>query len=503
MKPNTCLLIDTWENLGAIDESVLKSSGVAGIGIRLNDINGGHHMDTAFVKQWDEARTLVRFPHFTYSPAVSSQDNHDWLVANLPSDAKSVAIDVVAPNGTLSPTKYAANLDVFLKLCAGSGWKTIIYTAAWCLPFLSVWPKAEYWWAQWPSPTGYAANVSDWASLETALEALDIPNNSTSIPGALKMWQFSGNHFVLPGCANKLNLSIFYGTETNLAEYFVSFPAASQTYPRLMRVKDDLEAGSLSRPFLRNGLPSTVRIRGGKGFVRLTTSWLNYVAKLNTVSAYSYIFKDASGWHNQGDMVRVEQLTFSGNIVKVNRVSNGRAYIDAFFLSDTPPASAPTLSIANLSPVIQFFTTQYNTYLDMSTDGRWPKILVIANPGEELWMNVNDLADYHLVNSQVSVTVGVLNIRLTPSKSSKKAGTKVYGNRVTIYGISQIGYDYWGRIDLNTWIALKLNGDYYTTWREALVAVASQPQADPESKPSLGLDRVFKRRLRNGELSGE
>ena len=52
MKPNTCLLIDTWENLGAIDESVLKSSGVAGIGIRLNDINGGHHMDTAFVKQW-------------------------------------------------------------------------------------------------------------------------------------------------------------------------------------------------------------------------------------------------------------------------------------------------------------------------------------------------------------------------------------------------------------------------------------------------------------------
>ena len=503
MKPNTCLLIDTWENLGAVDESLLKSKGVAGIGIRLNDITGGHHMDAAFVKQWDESRTLVRFPHFTYNPAVSSQDNHDWLAANLPSDAKSVAIDVVVPNGTLSPTKYAANLDIFLKLCAGNGWKTIIYTAAWCLPFLSVWPKAEYWWAQWPAPSGYAANVSDWAGLETALNTLDIPNNSTSIPGALKMWQFSGNHFILPGCANKLNLSIFYGTETNLADFFISYPAASTAYPRLMRIKDDLEAGSLSRPFLRNGLPSTVRIRGGKGFVRLTTSWLNYVAKLNTASAYNYIFKEASGWHNQGDLVRVEQLTFSGNVVKVNRISNGRAYIDAFTVTDTPPASTPTLSITNLSPLVQFFTTQYDTYLDISTDGRWPKILVIANPDEELWMDVNDLADYHEVHSQVRVTVGVLNMRLTPSKNSKKAGTKIYGNRVTVYGISHIGYDYWGRIDLNTWIALKLNGDYYTTWRETAAPVTKMPQSKPKPQPPQGLAGLFKRRVRDDGLPGD
>ena len=123
MKPNTCLLIDTWEGLGEIDESILKNNGVAGIGIRLNDITGGHHMDSAFVKQWNETPSLVRFPHFTYNPSVSSQDNHDWLAANLPSEARSLAIDVVVPNGTRSPAKYAADLDVFLKLCAGSNWK--------------------------------------------------------------------------------------------------------------------------------------------------------------------------------------------------------------------------------------------------------------------------------------------------------------------------------------------------------------------------------------------
>ena len=259
MKPNTCLLIDTWEGLGAVDEYVLKSNGVAGIGIRLNDITGGHHMDAAFVKQWDEASSLVRFPHFTYNPAVSSQDNHDWLAANLPSDANCLAIDVVVPNSALSPVKYAASLEVFLKLCAGSGWKTIIYTAAWCLPFLATWPKAEYWWAQWPAPSSYATNVSDWASLKTALNTLDIPNNAASIPGALKMWQFSGKHFTLPGCASQMNLSIFYGNESDLAGFFRNTPAVHATFPRLMRIKDDLEAGSLSRPYLRVGLPSTVR----------------------------------------------------------------------------------------------------------------------------------------------------------------------------------------------------------------------------------------------------
>ena len=447
----------------------------------MNDITGGHHMDANFVKQWDEARSLVRFPHFTYNPAVSSQDNHDWLGANLPSDAKSVAIDVVVPSSTLSPARYAADLDVFLKLCTGSGWKTIIFSAAWCLPFLSAWPAAHYWWAQWPYPNVYATNVTNWASLKTALDALDKPFNVTKVPGTLKMWQFSGTYFILPGCASKLNLNIFYGTEAELALYFGNTPTTTQPFPKMMRIKDDLEAGSLSRPYLRDGLPSTVRIRGGKGFVRLTTTWMNYVARLNTASAYNYIFKDSSGWHNQGDMSRVEQLTFSGNFVKVNRIVNGRAYIDAYSLADTPPSTTAHPTITSLSTLIQFFTTQYTTYLDMSTDGRWPKILVIANPGEELWMDVNDLADYQVTKTMVKVSVGVLNVRMNPSKSSKKSGTKLYGNSFTVYGISKIGYDYWGQLDLNSWVALKMSGDYYTNWREPRGIVTSlvSPVVDP------------------------
>ena len=39
------LVVDTWESQGEIDESVYKENDIAAIIVRLNDMNGGHHMD--------------------------------------------------------------------------------------------------------------------------------------------------------------------------------------------------------------------------------------------------------------------------------------------------------------------------------------------------------------------------------------------------------------------------------------------------------------------------
>lgn len=47
--------IDTWEGQLELDEAVLKANGVKFIFVRLNDINGGHHKDENFDKQWGEA----------------------------------------------------------------------------------------------------------------------------------------------------------------------------------------------------------------------------------------------------------------------------------------------------------------------------------------------------------------------------------------------------------------------------------------------------------------
>lgn len=176
----------------------------------------------------------------------------------------------------------------------------------------------------------------------------------------------------------------------------------AEPFPHLYKIKDDLQAGIVpngTRPYLRTNYPSTVRIRGGKGTISLNEKWLKYVYSINSERALRYIFKDASGWHNKGPMTTVEQLTFSGNIVNVlgigkekfKGVTYDAAYLDVYNLADEPPTEKILTVPHNLNPRVHLFSTQYADSLDMTTDGRFPRILLLANPGERLWMDAREL----------------------------------------------------------------------------------------------------------------
>ena len=476
MKPNTSLVIDVWEGNMNIDEAALKAAGVAGIGIRLNDMNGGHHMDTEFLQTWAGAVNFVRFPYFVYNPWVDAAANFAWLIQHIPAEAKSVAVDIEVAMAGYSPANYAGEIAKFIQACQGH-WRTIIYTAQWFLPNLTKWPSVDYWWAAYPDPKTYTtgSNQTTWDAVKSAMDKLDKPGNAGAIPGALKMWQFSGDYFLLPGMTGKVDLNVFYGTEADLAEYFsttspiplpMPAPVPGVNFPRIMRIKDDLEAGYASRPFIRNGLPSTVRLLRGKGAVTLSEAWMNYVARINTASAYNYLFKDASGWHNQGADNNVQELTFSGNRVKVLEITNGYARIETLHLNDPiPEAIFP--NILNMSTIVHYFTAQYTTHLDMSTSGRWPKMLLMANPGETLWMNMNDLAPLDVKEQVVTVARPIVNLRANPMASSSAVGARIFGQRVPIHASTRVGYDFWGQVDLNVWMALKYQGNYFTDWRES------------------------------------
>ena len=230
LKPNTCLVIDTWEGQLEIDEAVLKANGVSGVSVRLNNMSGGHHMDAGFAKQWYEARGFIRFPYFVYNPWVDGAANFAWLKANMPLDAQSVAIDIEVKWEGYAPNKYAGEVVKFLELCKPH-WKTIIYTAEWFLYRLSSWPKVDYWWAQYPDQTYYFGQVKTWDDLKTALDKLDKPFNASKIPGTLKMWQFSGDYLTLPGNTRKMDVNVFYGPENELADYFGAAVATPKPDP--------------------------------------------------------------------------------------------------------------------------------------------------------------------------------------------------------------------------------------------------------------------------------
>jgi len=225
MKPNTCLVVDVWEGQLEIDEAVLKANGVAGIGIRLNDMNGGHHMDTNFTNQWAQAKVFVRFPYFVYNPWVNGQANYDWLLANIPAEAKSVAVDMEVRYPGYPASTYAAEFAKFMTL-ATKKWKVIIYTAQWFLPYLSYWPKTDYWWAQYPDPNTYFKGCTTWDDLKTRLDddKLNTPFNARYCPGTIKMWQFSGDYLILPGTVRDIDVNLFFGTAQQLSDYFLSVP---------------------------------------------------------------------------------------------------------------------------------------------------------------------------------------------------------------------------------------------------------------------------------------
>jgi GH25 family lysozyme M1 (1,4-beta-N-acetylmuramidase) len=214
------LLVDVWEGQLEVDEATLRANGVAGMLIRLNDMNGGHHMDTNFAAQWAQAEGFARAPYFVYNPWVSGLENYNWLRANMPSAAGAVMIDIEVRKDGYSPATYAFEVQKFIEL-AKTQWKTAIYTGQWFLSYLSVWPKdVDYWWAQYPY-TFYPASVVSmtWNELRAKLDAFTGPINAMSCPGPLRMWQFTGDKLILPGCVRPIDVNAFFGTAQDLAAW--------------------------------------------------------------------------------------------------------------------------------------------------------------------------------------------------------------------------------------------------------------------------------------------
>jgi GH25 family lysozyme M1 (1,4-beta-N-acetylmuramidase) len=208
------LVLDTWEGQGEINEAELLAGGVAGLVIRLNDINGGHHMDKAFQAQWAQAEKFVRWPYFVYNPWVSGIKNYQWLAGNMPAEATAVAADVEVRYAAISSAQYGVELGAFMQL-AQSRWKVHIYTGEWFLPLLTPWPRVDYWWAQYPYGGLYPSQRTrlSWESLKTLLDALRWPPlNAAKCPGSVRMWQCSGDHLILPGNSTAMDVSVFPGT---------------------------------------------------------------------------------------------------------------------------------------------------------------------------------------------------------------------------------------------------------------------------------------------------
>lgn len=221
---NYVIGLDVWEGQLEVDEKELKNGNVKFIIIRLNDMNGGHHKDEGFNKQWEEAESFIRWPYFVYNPWVNGNDNFTWLNANMPAEATHVSIDVEVKYSGTSPITYGQELKRLVDLAAEK-WSVDIYTGGWFLHNVVGWPtNRRYWWARYLNrfyPD--QRQVWSWEKLHNEVKITSWnPGGSQGTPGPCSLWQLSGDRLILPGTVRAVDVNIFNGTEEELIAYIGS-----------------------------------------------------------------------------------------------------------------------------------------------------------------------------------------------------------------------------------------------------------------------------------------
>lgn len=221
------LLLDVWEGSLEIDEQVILENNVKGFLIRINDMNGGHHKDTEFDKQWNEAKNFIRIPYFVYNPWVNGLANANYLISILPQGVTTIAVDIEVRKDGYSPNTYAKEVDTCIKYWLSKGFTVLIYTGAWFINYLSYWPNyTEYWWARYPyllypnSPI----NIT-WDQLRELIKSLSWSPGCNK--GPCSLWQCSGDRLILPGTLRTMDVNIFYGTEIGMIQKY-KIPAIQQ-----------------------------------------------------------------------------------------------------------------------------------------------------------------------------------------------------------------------------------------------------------------------------------
>lgn len=112
------------------------------------------------------------------------------------------------------------------------------------------------------------------------------------------------------------------------------------------------------------GYPQTFPIFGGNGITPLNAEWMQFVRAINTPLAYDFLKRPATGWFNKGtcndQLCQVRQLSWGGNIVKVDRIEGDRAYLaDVYYLNESPPDVSQHANTWYNTNVIHYFSVIY------------------------------------------------------------------------------------------------------------------------------------------------
>jgi hypothetical protein len=194
--------LDVWEGSLDIDENVLKQNGVKFLIIRMNDTVGSLHLDTNFKNQWNQASGFGRAPYFVVSSWNSAAIQSKFILDNMPQGCKTIFLDVELHYNE-TPGNYSILLNQMITTLKNAGLKVVIYTGAWFAQYVNPWPSTvEYWLAAYPYAAYPPSRINlTWDQAKKTISTLFWP--TSNFPGRVILFQFTGDRWILPGCANR------------------------------------------------------------------------------------------------------------------------------------------------------------------------------------------------------------------------------------------------------------------------------------------------------------
>lgn len=218
-------VLDIWEaDERKIDHKTL-SKFFKGMIIRLNDINGGHHLDTGLPENWEDAKNFypAQSIYFVFNPWVNYLVNYEFVNKWLPDDYgnRMVFIDIEVKYSGITKEQYANEVYEFIEKMKKER-PTTIYTGMWFLDKLSYWRKdVPYWWACY-IPELYPKNDTMYASHNKLMEIMDAykePYNRNLVPGSLLGTQITGDRVITEGSNGRVvDVSHFPYSEEQLVK---------------------------------------------------------------------------------------------------------------------------------------------------------------------------------------------------------------------------------------------------------------------------------------------
>lgn len=215
------IILDVWEANTDFDPKVLIENDIKGIIVRLNDMNGGHHMDVYFEENWEKAKQFpIQALYFVYNPWVDGKTNFDFLMKHLPSDygKRRIFVDIEVRYKDYSPVTYRKETSIFCNLVRKTNPCTR-YSGGGFLNLLDYWPiDEEYWWASY---SDYLRTSTTWEIFRRFLSMLSFNAFTKLSPGPCKLWQSTGDGVRLPGFGDHaVDTNIFPGTLEECVTWF-------------------------------------------------------------------------------------------------------------------------------------------------------------------------------------------------------------------------------------------------------------------------------------------